>query len=231
MAKLSIRTRLIILSGALLFFLLVSNFYLNQKLNEIAAGMVKTADLLGEIEEANGAQIAFGEMRYWLTDLAVSMLTLSERNAAAATAANGTRISMRWPGGGRKRSRQFAPSWLSTRSSPARLSRNTPMNAGLSATRFWHEPAGTALSPINCLAAIVAQLTHEALAARETAVTEARSATDVSRIVLGAAVVVGAFLTLLVLRSIAVPLRQLVVAMNGLNAGDLAISIPRRRAR
>ena len=46
--------------------------------------MVKTADLLGEIEEANGAQIAFGEMRYWLTDLAVSMLTLSERNAAAA---------------------------------------------------------------------------------------------------------------------------------------------------
>ena len=60
----------------------------------------------------------------------------------------------------------------------------------------------------------------------KTAVTEARSATDVSRIVLGAAVVVGAFLTLLVLRSIAVPLRQLVVAMNGLNAGDLAISIP-----
>ena len=46
--------------------------------------MVKAAKLLGVIEEANGAQIAFGEMRYWMTDLAVSMLMLSERNAAAA---------------------------------------------------------------------------------------------------------------------------------------------------
>ena len=40
------------------------------------------------------------------------------------------------------------------------------------------------------------------------------------------AILVGAFLTLLVLRSIAVPLRQLVVAMNGLNAGDLDVTIP-----
>ncbi len=47
-----------------------------------------------------------------------------------------------------------------------------------------------------------------------------------SRIVVSAAVLVGAMLTLLVLRSIAVPLRRLVVAMRGLNAGDLAVEIP-----
>ena len=73
---------------------------------------------------------------------------------------------------------------------------------------------------------IVAELTREAIAAREQVVAEAAGATRVSRIVVSAAVLVGAFLTLLVLRSIAVPLRRLVVAMHGLNAGDLAVSIP-----
>ena len=37
-------------------------------------------------QSANSARIAFGEMRYWLTDLAVSLLTPSETNAAAARA-------------------------------------------------------------------------------------------------------------------------------------------------
>ncbi len=76
------------------------------------------------------------------------------------------------------------------------------------------------------LATIVAELTQDAIAAREKVVADAASATRVSRIVVSAAVLVGAILTLLVLRSIAVPLRRLVVAMNGLNAGDLAVSIP-----
>ena len=84
MAHLPIRARLILLSGALLLFLLATCIYLNQKLAENAAGMDKAANLIDLIEEADGAQIAFGEMRYWLTDLAVSLLTLSERNASAA---------------------------------------------------------------------------------------------------------------------------------------------------
>ena len=37
------------------------------------------ADLVGVIRSANGARVAFGELRYWLTDLAVSLLILSER--------------------------------------------------------------------------------------------------------------------------------------------------------
>ena len=84
MAQLPIRARLVVLSGALLLFLVGTCVYLNQKLAENAAGMDKAANLIDLIEEADDAQIAFGEMRYWLTNLAVSMLTLSERNAAAA---------------------------------------------------------------------------------------------------------------------------------------------------
>ena len=52
----------------------------------VAVGASLFAGLLAGIEQADKAQIAFGEERYWMTDLAVSQLTLSERNAAAARA-------------------------------------------------------------------------------------------------------------------------------------------------
>ena len=76
------------------------------------------------------------------------------------------------------------------------------------------------------LAAIVAELSAEAIAARDRVVAEAASAIRLSQIVVAAAVLVGGVLTLLVLGSIAVPLRRLVAAMNGLNAGNLGVNIP-----
>ena len=53
MERLPIRTRLILLSGALLFFLFATNFYLNRRLAENSAGMAKAVALLGVIREAN----------------------------------------------------------------------------------------------------------------------------------------------------------------------------------
>src|SRR5467141_5169051 len=84
MAWLTIRTRLMLLTCAGLFVLIATNAYLTKKLAENSAGMVTAAELLKSIEEANSAQIAFGEMRYWMTDLAVTQLTMAERSAAAA---------------------------------------------------------------------------------------------------------------------------------------------------
>jgi signal transduction histidine kinase len=76
------------------------------------------------------------------------------------------------------------------------------------------------------LESIVGDLTGEALAARERVVAEAAAATRLSRIVVSAAVLVGALLTVLLLRSIVVPLHRLVVAMDGLNAGNVDVPIP-----
>ena len=226
MAQLSIRTRLILLSGALLLFLLASNSYLNQKLADNAAGMIRAADRLDVIEEANGAQIAFGEMRYWLTNLAVSMLALSERNAATAR----QQMENDLDGLALHRPRAVAQiraelgqyEELARKAVDEYSNDRRVIGNSLLAQASLHSVAADRL-----LADIVAQLTHEAFAAREQAVREARAAARISRIVLGAAILVGAFLTLLVLRSIAVPLRRLVVAMDGLNAGDLAVAIPR----
>ena len=72
MARLAIRTRLILLTSAGLIVLIATNSYLTHELGTNSAGMVTAAELLKSIEEANSAQIAFGEMRYWMTDLAVS---------------------------------------------------------------------------------------------------------------------------------------------------------------
>src|ERR1700676_5722908 len=84
MSRLTIRSRLIILSGAVLCMLVATNLYLTSKLANNSAAVATETELSGIIESANSARIAFGEMRYWLTDLAVSLLTVSERNAAAA---------------------------------------------------------------------------------------------------------------------------------------------------
>ena len=83
----TIRNRIVLLSGALLLVLIATNVYLARKLDDNTAGTrSKPRTCSSVIEQANNAQIAFGEMRYWMTDLAVSLLTLSETKAKAAEA-------------------------------------------------------------------------------------------------------------------------------------------------
>ncbi len=225
MARLTIRTRLILLSSVLLLALIATNSYLNHKLAENSAGMVKTAELLGVIEEANSAQIAFGEMRYWMTDLAVGMLMLSERNAAAAR----TRIEQDLDRLARYHPRAVAAvrgellqyHGLAHKAVDEYTNDHRVIGNSLLAQASEHSVEVDRL-----LSAIVAEQTREAVAARERVVAEAAAAARVSRIVVSAAVLVGVLLTFLVLRSIAVPLHRLVVAMRGLNAGDLAVTIP-----
>src|SRR5438105_10921523 len=64
--------------------LVATNLYLTSKLANNSAAVAKETELSGIIDGANGARIASGEMRSWLNYLAVSLLTPSERNAAAA---------------------------------------------------------------------------------------------------------------------------------------------------
>jgi signal transduction histidine kinase/HAMP domain-containing protein len=226
MTRLPIRTRLTLLSGALLLFLLASNYYLNHKLAENADGMDKAANLLGLIEEANGAQLAFGEMRYWMTDLALSMLVLSEQKAAAARAQLERHLDALAPyrpaAVAQVRAELSLYQELARKAVDEYVDDRRVIGNSLLAQAGRHSIAAG-----NLLAEIVAQLTREALAARERVIDDAHAAIFISRSVAAAAIAVGAFLTFLVLQSIALPLRRLVIAMNGLNAGDLAVAIPR----
>ena len=225
MARWTIRTRLILLTSAGLIILIATNSYLTRKLADNSAGMVTAAELLKSIEQANNAQIAFGEMRYWMTDLAVSQLTLSERKAAAARSRmeqyldelaewNPQRIAAVRSGLGEYEG--FAEKAVDEYTNDRRVIGNS-----LLAQARQHSMAAEQL-----LASLVSDLTGQAIAARERVVAEAATATRVSQIVVTAAVLVGALLTYLVLRSIVLPLRRLAVAIEGLNAGDVAVAIP-----
>jgi signal transduction histidine kinase len=225
MAWLTIRTRLILLTCAGLFVLIATNAYLTEKLAENSAGMVTAADLLNSIEEANSAQSAFGEFRYWMIDLAVSQLTMAERNAKAARerveqhldklkAWNPQRISAV-----RNEVAQYAD--LASKAADEYTDDRRVVGNSLLAQARQHSLVADQL-----IASIVQELTGAAIAARQRVVTEAEAATRLSHFVIAAAVVLGFLLTFLVLRSIVVPLRRLTAAMAGLNAGDVDVSIP-----
>jgi signal transduction histidine kinase len=229
MAGLTIRARLILLTAAGLLMLVATNAYLTRALSENSAGMVKAAGLLAGIEQADSAQIAFGEVRYWMTDLAVSELTLSERNAQAARARMEEHLDKLAPWNPQRivavRSElaqydQFADKAVDEYTNDRRVIGNS-----LLAQARRHSLAVDQL-----LSAIVAELTGEALAARQQAMSKAAASTRISQIVVAAAALAGMLLTFLLLRSIVVPLRRLVAAMNGLNAGDVDVAIPKAGA-
>ena len=84
LANLSIKTRLLLLSSILIAMILASTYFLTSKLSEGSHAVTRNAELAELIDIAQGVRNTFGEYRYWLTDLAVSLLRLSEGNAKAA---------------------------------------------------------------------------------------------------------------------------------------------------
>src|SRR5690348_1065888 len=221
-AQLTIRTRLMLLTCAGLFVLIATNAYLTKKLAENSAGMVTAAELLKSIEEANSAQIAFGEFRYWMTDLSVSQLTMAERNAAAARARVERHLDQLQPWNlqriatVRSEFAQYAD--LAGKAVEEYTEDRRVIGNSLLAQARQHSLVADQL-----IASIVQELTGAAIAARQRVVGEAETATRLSQIVVAAAVVLGVLLTFLVLRSIVLPLRRLTVAMDGLNTGNIAV--------
>ena len=225
MAQLTIRTRLILLAGAALLVLIATNFYLTRTLRENSAGMVKAAGLLKGIEQADSARIRFGEMRYWMTDLAVSQLTLSERNAATARARMEEHLSKLAPWNP-ERIAAVRGEVAQYEESAAKAVDDYTNDRRVIGNSLLAQARQHSIVADRLLDSIVTDLTGEALVAREHAVAEAAAAIRLSQIVVSAAVLVGALLTFLLLRAIVVPLRRLESAMAGLNTGNVDVAIP-----
>src|SRR6266852_8134812 len=225
MARLTIRTRLILLSSALLFVFVATNVYLTRKLADNSAAVAEVADLIDVIQSANGARVAFGELRYWLTDLAVSLLILSERNAAVARERMERHLDQlaAWKPDRIAAVRaelaqfqKFATDAVEEYTADRRVIGNS-----LLAQARQHSVAVDEL-----LTSIVTELTREVADARDQAVADVAAATRLTQGIVLAAVIAGVLLTLVVLRSITIPLRRLVVAIDGLSAGNVAVPIP-----
>ena len=83
-ASLPLWTRLVILTAAGLFSLIGSSLFLSSALHQTAERTSRMKELFDIVGVAGEAHVTFSELRYWLTDLSVSQLVISERNAAAA---------------------------------------------------------------------------------------------------------------------------------------------------
>ncbi len=223
--QLTIRSRLVMLSSALLLVLAATTGYLTHTLSDEAAATARAADMLAVADRASSARIAFGELRYWNTDLAVSQLTLAEQKAAAAREQMEKDLDRL---AGKKPERiakvrtelaeyaQFAGKAVDAYTNDQRVIGNSLLAQARQHSLVLDELLGS----------IVTEVTADAIAARDRVVAEAGSATRIAYAIFAAAVLGGALLTFLVLRSISIPLRALVAAMNGLIAGQTEVDIP-----
>ena len=84
LSRMSIRTRLVLLSITLLLVTVGTNLYLTRTLERASNSALESDRLVRLVESAQEVRTAIEELRYWQADLAVSLLTLSERNAEAA---------------------------------------------------------------------------------------------------------------------------------------------------
>ena len=81
--RLSIKTRLLVVSATLITILAASTLYMTAELAANARAVVRTAELAEMGNLASNIRNTFSEYRYWLTDLSVSLLRQSELNADA----------------------------------------------------------------------------------------------------------------------------------------------------
>jgi len=225
LSQFTIRARLAILSCMLLIVLAGTTGYLTRTLSDEAAATARAADMFALADQANSARIAFGELRYWNTDLAVSQLTLSEQKAAAARERlerDLDQLAAQKPSQIAKVRAELADyEKLAGQAVDAYTNDQRVIGNTLLAQARQHS-----LVLDELLGAMVSEVTSEARVARDRVVGEAAAATRVAYAIFVAAVLAGVLLTLLIWRSISVPLRALVSAMNGLIAGKAEVEIP-----
>src|SRR4051794_11168521 len=223
--RLSIRLRLVLLSITLVSMMVGTNVYLGRALDRASDAALRSDRLVTLIEAVNQVRTAFADLRYWTTDLAVSLLTLSETNADAARRRLQDRLDI--------------------------LAQSEPETAAMvrAETRQFDEVAGKAVDAYtqdqrvigNSLIAQARQhgvrvdallndlgprLDARAHAARDLVLTSAATAYTVTLTVVAVAVIIGVLLTLLVLRSILVPLQRVIRAIEGVSRGDMDVPLP-----
>ena len=225
LTRLSIPFRLVLLSTALLATLIGTNIYMNRELQLGADALVAESRYVDNLRMASEAEKAFGDVKYWLTDAAVSLLNLPEQRAREAKARLDKQLKALEPFGPetvnaiRTEVEQLTPRALEAVNAYAE-DRRVIGNMLMSQARV-HIAAVD-----QNLAKLVAKLRSEAARASETARQRTAGAVGVSWAIVLAAGLLALTLTILILRSIVVPLGRITDAMRALTGGRTDIDIP-----
>ncbi|MDF2366812.1 response regulator [Sneathiella sp.] len=225
MSNFSILTRLSILSVALLAILIGSNLFLDYRLTQNAKTIASEAALVGRITTANAASKSFGDLKFWLADLAVSLLTLSERNADAALKSLTTSL---------EELKEFDPERVALIKQELDLLMNEALLAVDAYTDERRVIGNSLMAKARVhiqtidghLSSIVDELEAESRVRSSAGLASARDAVSLSHIIIIVGALIGLLLTFLVLRSIRTPLSRIVTAMRAITKGDLTAEVP-----
>ena len=225
MTRLSIFARLVLLAVALLSVLVGTSLYLTRELHKNSATLVEQGEALSLVEAADRTNKAFGDLKYWLADLAVSLLVRAEQNATAARAALERELD---------RLEGYDPDAVSA----IRAEVDSLVTQSLQAVEAYtdgNRVIGNALMAAarQHIAAVDAQLSElvgrvgaQADTQRAQALRHAQSTGNTAILMIVLASLAGVALTVVIIRSITEPLGRLVGAMQAITGGNLDIAIP-----
>ncbi len=226
MARFSILSRLVFLSVVLLAFLVATNVFLSSRLSRNAGAIAENNAAIGILAHANAANTHFGELKYWLSDLAVSLLMRSERNALDARAKlEGELDILQAVAPGRVTTIRAEidsivdQSFLAVDAYTAdqRVLGNSLVAKGQGHIRVVDDEIRALVAELEAAAAVKADLAYS----------EATRAVRLSTYLVIAAALVGLLLTLLVVGSITSPLRRLLASITRISDGDLNAPLPK----
>ena len=225
MSQFSIRARLVFLAILLLAILTVSTVTLTRQVSTGAAALAEEARLVTVLKTANKTAKDFGDLKYWLTDLAVSLLVRSEQNANAARdllTADLAALAPYDPEGVRAIQAEIGALMdQALKAVDAYTNEQRVVGNALMAQTRSHIQTIDAT-----LAKTVERLEGEAVAKRDAATRDAEAAVRLSLITGILAFLLAAALTAVILRSIIRPLRRLEGAMEAITGGRLDEPLP-----
>jgi signal transduction histidine kinase len=229
MSRLSIRARLIFLSVLLLVILAVSSTLLIRELMRHSQSLAEQARLVSIVRTATTASKHFGDLKYWLTDLAITQLASSQQNAAAAKAhldEDLKAIAAMHSEGVAAIGREVDNlTELARRAGEAYTGDDSAEGNALLA-----QARSRIVSIDDEIDKIVARVEQQALAGRDASAREAERVVNLSIIGGMVALAVALGLTALIVRSITIPLKRLEGSMAAITRGELDVEVPRASA-
>jgi signal transduction histidine kinase len=225
MPHLSIRARLIFLSILLLAILTTSLVLLSRELARDSEALAEEAGYVFIVKNANAANKHFGDLRYWLTDFAETLLSGSQQNAAAAKErldSDLREIAEVDPVGVAAIGREVDKlNELAQKAADAFSSDDAAAGRALLAQAKQH-----ILSVDEEIEKIVERVEQQAVTRRDASVRQAKFAVNASMAGGLFALIVALSLTAFIVHSIVAPLRQVEQGMTAITRGDLDAPIP-----
>ncbi len=225
MALFSIRTRLIVLFAVLLCLFFASSLYVTRELSQNADMMVEESRLVTLVKNANSANRYYGELKYWLSDFAASLLMHSEREANAAHRALEEQLSAIEP---------YEPNLVASIRADVDEMVRYAYQAVDAHTKNERVLGNSLMAKAHIfiksidqhLGTIVSKAEADAQQRARTTYANAVRTNKIVATIFTACAVIGLFVTILILRSITRPLDQLDKAVSSIANGNLDTLIP-----